>query len=1294
MQTISAVVFSVLSTGLNAQEAADSRDLTNEFVLPEGLSATLWADSPQLFNPTAMDVDARGRVWVTEAVNYRKWNGRNPGLDHPDGDRVVILEDTTSDGVCDSSKVFVQDVDLTSPLGIAVIGDKVYVSCSPNLFVFTDSDGDDVPDSREVFLTGFGGFDHDHGLHSVVAGPDGRLYLNTGNAGPHVVTDRDGWTLRSGSLYNGGGPTIADNKPGLISDDGKLWTGGLALRIGQDGSGLEVIAHNFRNNYELALDSFGNIYQTDNDDDGNQSCRTLWCMEGGNFGFFSNDGSRSWQADRRPGQSTWTAHWHHDDPGVVPSGAKNGAGGPTGIAIYEGELLDEWIGNAVLNADAGAGVVYAHRTSARGADIELANGDLLRARPDIDDRDAKWFRPSDVVVGIDGSVYVADWYDPGVGGHLAGDREAYGRILRIAPGGHTKSDIVIDVATVAGALDAIASPAVNVRELGRRALIKAKSDAGPALRDLFVNSTSPTLQARALWLLASPEFGERDFVLAQLNNKDANLRVTAIRALAQSSGGTLPLALMRAHKLAEDVDASVRREVLLNLRGVPLDASRDLLLELAKRYDGEDRMYLEAFGLAAEGHEEELYPILLTELGTTPDQWDARFEGLAWRLHPVAATEAFTSRVLDPDLPGPARQRSLDALAFTKTREAADAVLIAAQAGPSDLRDYAAQWIRHRSGNDWRSFGLKRQLGSAELENANLVWESGLIRKGLVEAKLDVANAELLWLVVTDGGNGNSCDWANWIEPQFLDANGNEIPGAMDWMEAQAQWGNVEANRNCVGTPLIVGDVEFARGIGTHANSRIAMLVPEDAAAFVTRAGPDQTGVSQNDGQNTSIEFQVFVTLDQQANRVGTWVAQMLDQTLSADERDDAAAQLASDPGGGLVAIRMAQHDQLNDELKAIITEAIHTNPDLGVRALASEHFPKPGLESLSTTDVLSLTGDPNRGRALFLDAKRSQCMTCHSYTLGESSLGGDIGPNLTSIRDKYAAPEILDAILNPSAAIAFGYDTWLIEMKSGELLTGFLLADGPTVILKDNQGKRIVLESEDIASRWKQSLSTMPEGLATGMNAQQLSDLVAFLSDDPERAPVFGEAIELFDGKSLEGWTHHLTAPNVSMDDVWSVKEGILTCSGNPAGYIRTEESYESFHLVVEWRFDPELGPGNSGVLLRLNGPDKVWPRSIEAQLQHRNAGDIWNIGEIDMRANPARTRGRNTSRAQPSSELPLGEWNRYDILMDGPRLELRVNGVLQNTVDWCEIISGPIALQSEGAAIQFRSVKLRPIE
>jgi len=187
-------------------------------------------------------------------------------------------------------------------------------------------------------------------------------------------------------------------------------------------------------------------------------------------------------------------------------------------------------------------------------------------------------------------------------------------------------------------------------------------------------------------------------------------------------------------------------------------------------------------------------------------------------------------------------------------------------------------------------------------------------------------------------------------------------------------------------------------------------------------------------------------------------------------------------------------------------------------------------------------------------------------------------------------------------------------------------------------------------------------------------------------------EVRRLFDGKSLEGWKVFLP-DGADRTKTFTVVDGVLACSGTPAGYIATVEEFESFELELEWRFDPTRGAGNSGVLLRVDGNDKVWPRSIEAQLHSGNAGDIWNIGEVPMKADPARTEGRRTRKIEPSSEKPVGEWNKYRITLDGGSLELRVNGVLQNTATECEVRKGRIALQSEGAPIEFRNIVLRPL-
>ena len=199
--------------------------------------------------------------------------------------------------------------------------------------------------------------------------------------------------------------------------------------------------------------------------------------------------------------------------------------------------------------------------------------------------------------------------------------------------------------------------------------------------------------------------------------------------------------------------------------------------------------------------------------------------------------------------------------------------------------------------------------------------------------------------------------------------------------------------------------------------------------------------------------------------------------------------------------------------------------------------------------------------------------------------------------------------------------------------------------------------------------------------------------TDPSASRPIFGETIQLFNGENLDNWTAYFINGSNDPGAAFRVEDGILKCAGQPIGYIRTKKQYTSYRMVVEWRFDPKAGGGNSGILMRLNGEDTVWPNSIEAQLNSRDAGDIWNIGDFPMKTDPKRISGRRTKKMAPTNEKALGEWNRYDITLDGEQLELKVNGLVQNTATECTKIKGFIALQSEGVAIEFRTVELQPI-
>ena len=661
-----------------AQQPAE--ETVKSFTVADGFEATLFATEPMISNPITIDVDTQGRVWVTEGVNYRRAQ-KNPPID-----TIKVLEDTDGDGRADKMTVFTAD--LNCAMGVCVAGDKIYVPESPNIYVYEDADGDLKPDGpRKLFLTGFGGQNHDHGVHSLVFGPDHKLYMTQGDTG-FDVTGPDGKQIKF------------------------QW--GAMIRCEGDGTQLEDFAVNFRNPFELAVDSYGNVWCSDNDNDGLKSTRICWILEGGNYGWFGRP-----ENIRNPdGSFDPIHHWRADKPGFVPYALITGFGSPCGMTFYEGAAFGPQYDGAIIHCDAGPREVRSYKPEKKSG---IGYG--VTAENVITSTD-NYFRPDDVCVAPDGALFVSDWYDGGVGGHAYNDPNR-GRIYRITPKGKklVRREKPGPYDNDADAIVALGSPNHATTFLARQRLLESGEAAVPKLAELVAGKDA-RLKARALWVLDRIGGNARDYVLAEMASDDPKFRALAARILRRHARDYEYELLL----LVTDEHPEVIREAALALPDLKLPEATQALVELFERYDGGDRYLLETLHIASRGREEEMFRRVVDLPGAGVDP---RLVNLVRILRPEDATEYLAAKLETTDVTPAARAALLSALETVTTPAAGKSVasVLTAEGASPDVKRLALEALMRKLSGPWVEIkkspevtdGLRASLGDPQLQNDALM---------------------------------------------------------------------------------------------------------------------------------------------------------------------------------------------------------------------------------------------------------------------------------------------------------------------------------------------------------------------------------------------------------------------------------------------------------------------------------------------------------------------------------------------------------------------------------------------
>ncbi|MBY0526895.1 MAG: HEAT repeat domain-containing protein [Gemmataceae bacterium] len=1017
---------------------------------PEGFKVEIVADYPTVVNPVGMTFADDGALVVLEWLREDPKGGPTPWNEFAE---TFTYKDGTKRQVATMKKK-VKDV-------VKVLRDTKGKGVFDEAKVIIE---DELPSSvllhdGWIYLSGRGTVRRFK--QSKANGPyDVKEIIAQGFCGFHhhqvsgLTLGNDGW------LYI----TSGDDDNYVEGSDGSRATAlrtGAVFRCRPDGSKMHVYSLGYRNPYrDVAFDSVFNCFHADNDnEDGSKfmGCRLMHVAEESDFGWRLFQGARCCKPDPIRGAA------FGELPGKLAPMLKTGRGAPAGLLIYNDTRLPEQYQGLLYYPDVYRKLVRAYKVGKYGATFSVtAEFEFMKS-------DDPLFRPCQMILGPDGAMYICDWRtDSGGAGQLAGDG-LHGRIYRVSWAGTEDEPAIaprgmdswakIARLTEADLLQTLGSEDQSDRLRAQHELVKRGASLRPKLLAVVLDIEIP-LRKRIACLGALQSFWNEEVqaaFLRLLREGEPDLRRLAADGLSlngKPGDVTVESALI---KVMGDQDPGARRAIALALGRLGSTGAADALVN-AFKFDNENDAYLHDGLLRA-----------IERVGKPG----------------IERLVALAESGVDKD-----REKVIDAFLTLRSRAAADAL--------PTLLNY-----RHNSAD--QRVGLIKSYSNYLLDPPVSLTPLAeyLDQKPNKPVAVKLAAVEMLASAGLVKG-----DKMEKLVLALLDVSDVEVRLPVIRI--------VEQSRVARAAPRLaelLKDGKLAVNERTAAIKALRVLNDKSAAPVVKEI-VDRAG----DGTPETIQFRIEAlrTLLSLDGTQGTAAAERLLDAKEVALQAEAVTVLGAQPAGARLAAERFVAKKLPRELLPQVSDALRKhlakNPDLNklhtevMKGGLLVSLDKPEIERVEK--LVKAKGNPQIGRALYLDAKVLACIKCHRL----EGVGGNVGPDLTRLWDTHSIEKIMESMIDPSKEIKEGYQTFVATTKKGQVFQGLKVSqNADEVVLRDANAQDVRIATKDLEELVASKQSLMPDNVVSQLSYDQFIHLVAFLKDKSAQESLRGTALEFW---------------------------------------------------------------------------------------------------------------------------------------------------------------------------------------